>query len=143
MDVDVTLSFFGRTEEAVKFYVEAIDAECIHLTRFGNALGNFKFVPELGDKIFHATMLVGSTRIMASDVGCDGDGSDQSKLDFAGFALAISVEDTDQAERFFTRLSAGGKVQVPMTETFFAARYGIVTDQFGVTWKVILEKVLQ
>jgi len=139
MDIDITLNFFGRTEEAVTFYSESIDAECIHLTRFSDSLGEFKTDPDLGDKIFHATFVVGSTRIMASDVGCTGQ-DDQSKMTFHGFALAIRVEDADQADLFFTRLSAGGKIELRMSETFFATRYGIVTDRFGVTWKVILEK---
>ena len=84
MDVDITLSFFGRTEEAVSFYCESIGAECIHLTRFRDSLDELKTDPELADKIFHATFVVGSTRIMASDVGCSSDQSDQSQVAFAG-----------------------------------------------------------
>ena len=140
MDVDITLNFFGRTEEAIDFYCESIGAECIHLTRFSDSLDEFKTEPELADKIFHATFVVGSTRIMASDVGCTVDGSGHSQMAFTGFALALRADDIDQAEQFFARLSSGGNVQMPMAETFFAARYGIVTDRFGVTWKVMLEK---
>lgn len=141
MDVDISLNFFGHTEEAVDFYCESIGAECIHVTRFGDSSDQFKSDPELADKIFHATLVVGSTRIMASDVGCTGDArSDANKLNFEGFALAIRVDDADQAQQFFARLSTGGNVQMPMAETFFAQCYGIVTDRFGVNWKVILEK---
>ena len=142
MGVDITLNFLGRTEEAVDFYCESIGAECFHITRFRNASVDLKTDPKLADKIFHATFVVSSTRIMASDVGCTSDQSDHCSAVFNGFALALSAEDTDQAEQFFQRLSAGGNVQLPMTETFFAKRYGIVTDRFGVTWKVILEKQL-
>lgn len=143
MDVDITLNFFGRTEEAFDFYRESIGAECIHVTRFRNSLDDLKTDPELADKIFHATLVVGSTRIMASDVGCSSDRSDQSPVAFGGFALALRVDQTDQAEQFFARLSIGGTVQIPMAETSFAKRYGIVTDRFGVTWKVMLEKSLR
>ncbi len=140
MDVDITLNFFGRTEEAVDFYCESIGAECVHLTRFGDSVDEFKTAPELAGKVFHATFVVGSTKIMASDVGCTSGGSDPSPVAFTGFALALRADDADQAEQFFARLSAGGNVQMPMTETLFAQRYGIVTDRFGLTWKVILEK---
>lgn len=140
MDVDITLSFFGRTEEAVEFYCESIGAECIHITRFRDASSAFKSDSKLTDKIFHATFVVGSTRIMASDVGCSSDRNDQNQMAFAGFALALRADNTEQADQFFARLSESGNVQVPMAETFFAQRYGIVTDRFGVTWKVILEK---
>ena len=94
----------------------------------------------IGDKIFHATIAVGCTRIMASDVGCVGDGDNQNQPPFTGFALALRADDVQQAQQFLDRLAEGGSVLMPMTETFFAQRYAIVTDPFGVTWKVMLEK---
>jgi PhnB protein len=131
MDVDIALNFNGRCEAAINFYRHAIEADCIHLTRFADSPS---------DKIFHATIAVGCTRIMASDVGCVGDGDNQNQPPFTGFALALRADDVQQAQQFLDRLADGGSVLMPMTETFFAQRYAIVTDPFGVTWKVMLEK---
>ncbi len=89
------------------------------------------------EKIFHATFRIGSTVFMASDCGCENAGSETA---FAGFALALRVETAEKAERFFAALSEGGNIQIPLVKTFFAERYGIVVDPFGVTWKVMVEK---
>lgn len=140
MDVDIALNFNGRCEAAINFYRHAIEADCIHLTRFADSPSDFEFDSRLGDKIFHATIAVGCTRIMASDVGCVGDGDNQNQPPFTGFALALRADDVQQAQQFFDRLADGGSVLMPMTETFFAQRYAIVLDPFGVTWKVMLKK---
>jgi PhnB protein len=136
MDVQTTLNFFGRTEEAVAFYGRALEAETLFLQRFRDCPDPAQRRPGFEDKIFHATIRVGSTEIMASDCGCEHPGA---AARFAGFALALRTDTPAQADRFFAALSAGGQVGLPMAETFFAKRYGIVTDRFGVTWKIMTE----
>ena len=92
------------------------------------------------EKIFHATFRIGSTEIMASDCGCE---RSPTETTFAGFSLALRVETAEKAERFFAALSEGGQVQIPLLNTFFAERYGIVTDRFGLSWKVMVESGTQ
>lgn len=92
------------------------------------------------EKIFHATFRIGSTKIMASDCGCEK--PPPGKI-FAGFAFALRVETPEKAERFFAALSEGGQVQMPLQKTFFAERYGIVMDRFGISWKVMVESKTQ
>ena len=92
------------------------------------------------EKIFHATFRIGSTEVMASDCGCE---QPSTKTAFAGFSLALRVETPEKAERFFAALSEGGQIQIPLLETFFAARYGIVTDRFGLSRKVMVESKTQ
>jgi PhnB protein len=136
MDLQTSLNFHGCTEEAVAFYNRAIDAETLFLLRFRERPDYSQSRPGLEDKIFHATMRIGSTEIMASDCGCE---TPSSKTNFAGFSLALRVETPAKAERFFAALSEGGQVQMPLQETFYASRYGIVLDRFGVSWKVMVE----
>ena len=136
MDVQTTLNFFGRTEEAVKFYGQAIDAETLFLMRFRDCPDPSQSRPGLEEKIFHATFRIGSTEVMASDCGCE---KPPTETTFAGFSLALRVETPEKAERFFNALSEGGQVQIPMRETFFATRYGIVVDRFGLSWKIMIE----
>ena len=136
MDVQTTLNFYGRTEEAVDFYRKAIEAQALFTLRFRDRPDHAHVKPGTEDKIFHATVRIGSTQIMASDCGCE---NAPTQTAFAGFSLAIRAETPQKAERFFAALADGGQVQIPLAETFFATRYGIVLDRFGVSWKIIAE----
>jgi PhnB protein len=140
MDVQTTLNFYGRTEEAVKFYAKTIDADILYLKRFRECPDPSQAKPGLEEKIFHATFRIGSTVMMASDCGCE---KSPAGATFAGFAFAIRVETPEKAERFFTALSEGGQVLIPLTKTFFAERYGIIIDRFGISWKIMVESKTQ
>jgi PhnB protein len=140
MNVETTLNFYGRTEEAVSFYCQTIEAEILFLKRFRELPDPSQFKPGMEEKIFHATFLIGSTRIMASDCGCE---RPPPQTPFAGFAFALRVETLEKAERFFAALSEGGQVQLPLVKTIFAEKYGIVVDRFGVSWKVMTESKTQ
>jgi len=135
MNVQTTLNFYGRTEEAVTFYVRAIDAETVFLMRFRDCPDPSQSRPGLEEKIFHATFRIGSTEIMASDCGCE---KPPAAASFAGFSLALQVDTPEKAERFFAALSEGGRIQIPLQRTFFAERYGIVIDRFGISWKIMI-----
>jgi PhnB protein len=136
MNLRTTLNFYGRTEEAVGFYCKAIEAETVFLMRFRERPDPCELKPGTEDKIFHATVRIGSSEIMASDCGCE---NSEGQGAFAGFSLALEVETPEKAERFFAALSEGGQVQIPLVQTFFGSRYGIVVDRFGVSWKVMVE----
>ncbi len=133
MNVQTTLNFYGRTEEAVQFYNRALAAESLFLMRFRDRPDAATLKPGLEDKIFHATFRIGSTELMASDCGCE---SSPAEPTFTGFALALEVDTPEQAERFFAALSEGGRIQIPLMQTFFATRYGIVIDRYGIAWKI-------
>ena len=140
MQVQSYLFFDGRCEEALEFYKQAIGAEVEMLMRFnegppadeGGCAGG-EMPP--GEKVMHACFRVGETRIMASDGNCKG----QPK--FEGVSLALSASDNAEAERLFTALGEGGQVQMPMEETFFSTRFGMVADRFGVSWMVLVASV--
>ncbi|MEO6992293.1 MAG: VOC family protein [Lacunisphaera sp.] len=140
MDLQITLNFYGRTEEAVEFYGRTIEAETLFLLRFRDCPDRSQLRPGMEDKIFHATFRIGSTEVMASDCGCE---NPPTETTFAGFSLALRVETPEKAERFFAALSDGGRVQIPLLETFFAARYGIAIDRFGISWKVMVESKIK
>lgn len=136
MNIQTTLNFYGRTEEAIQFYSRAIEAEILFMMRFRESPDRSHLRPGLEEKIFHATFRIGSTQIMASDCGCE---KPPAGTPFAGFAFALRVETPEKAERFFAALSDGGRIQIPLQETFFATRYGIVIDRFGISWKIMVE----
>ena len=137
MPLTTSLNFFGQTEAALEFYRANLDAEILMMMRFSECpdypdpnLVNLDFA----DKIFHATFRIGETEVMASDVGCH---DPKNVANLSGFAFALHVQSPEIAEKYFTALSQSGEVQMPLAETFFAHRYGIVRDPFGVSWKII------
>ncbi len=90
-------------------------------------------LPEcFGDKVMHASFRVGQTTLMASDGRCDG------PAQFDGFSLSLTVRDEAEAERMFNALAEGGLVTMPLEKTFWASKFGMVQDRFGVGWMVSL-----
>ena len=128
MQTQPYLFFEGRCDEAIAFYREALGAEVQMLMRFKDSPEPVS--PGSEEKVMHANLRIGNTSVLLSDGRCGG------KQSFQGFALSLTVSSDDEAERFFTALSAGGQVQMPLTKTFFATRFGMVADRFGVSWMV-------
>ncbi len=86
--------------------------------------------PGSEDKVMHASISIGDSMLMLSDGYCSGQPS------FAGFSLAIGAADVAQAEKLFSALADGGKVQMPLGKTFWSPAFGTLTDRFGVGWMV-------
>ena len=124
------LFFEGRCEEAVEFYCKNLGAQVEMMMRFKESPDPTMCAPGTGDKIMHASFRIGDSMILASDGCSDG------KMVFQGFALSLTVSSEAEAERLFTALANGGKVQMPLTKTFFSPRFGMVADHFGVSWMI-------
>jgi PhnB protein len=134
MQVQPYLFFDGRCEEALEFYKKAIDAKVEMLMRFKDAPDQSMISPGSHDKVMHAAVRVGDTQVLVSDGRCLG------KPSFQGFALTITAPDAAEGERRFNALADGGQVQMPLAETFFASRFGMVADKFGLGWMILVEK---
>ncbi len=135
VEVNNYLFFSGRCDEALAFYKQHLSADVKFLIRFNESpepMPEGVLQPGFENKVMHAEFAVGNVRMMASD-GCN----DVEK--FSGFRLALNVPDEDEARRIFAALASnGGKVDMPLTKTFWSPLYGQVTDQFGVGWMVML-----
>lgn len=128
------LDFSGKCDEALEFYKKAIGAQVEAVMRFNES-------PEpappgmlqagFEKKVMHSHFRVNGISIMATD-GCN----DQSRFD--GFSLALSVHTEAEADRFFNALADGGKVEMPLSKTFWSPRFGMVADRFGVRWMVMV-----
>lgn len=128
------LFFEGRCEEALEFYREALGAEVEMLMRYKESPEKPAGEPVPGEKVMHASFRIGQTTLMASDGRCSG------KAEFNGFSLSITVPAEADADRLFAALENGGKVMMPLTKTFFAPRFGMVTDRFGVNWMILVRQ---
>jgi PhnB protein len=131
MMVQPYLSFEGRCEEAVKFYQEAVGAEVEMMMRFKDSPDQSMVSPGSADKVMHVSMKIGDSQVMASDGRCTGQPA------FNGISLSLTVADDAEAERRFAALQDGGRVTMPLTKTFFASKFGMVADRFGVNWMVM------
>ena len=131
MQVQPYLSFEGKCDDAIAFYKEAVDAEVQMLMRFKEAPDQSMITPESAEKVMHSALKIGESVVMASDGRCSGEPG------FRGVTLSLSVKSPEDAEKYFKALSEGGHVGMPMSQTFFASRFGMLTDKFGVGWMVM------
>jgi PhnB protein len=136
-EVGPYLFFDGRCEEAIEFYRKALGAEVDMLMRFKDSPEPQQpgmVPPGSENKVMHANLRIGGNQVMASDGRCGG------KPHFDGFALSLGVATEAEADQRFKALADGGKVQMPLTKTFFSPRFGMVADRFGVMWMVIVQQ---
>jgi PhnB protein len=129
------LNFDGRCEEALEFYKSAMGAKVELMMRCKEAplAPGQKISPGSEDKILHVAFTVGDSLLMASD------GYNSGKAEFKGFSLSITATDPAHAKRVFDALSAGGKVTLPLQETFYSPCFGMLEDKFGMGWMVIVQ----
>ena len=128
------LFFSGRCDEALDFYKNGLGAKIETIMRFSEspeATPPGMLQAGFENKVMHASFFVGGVRMMASD-GCD----DKSKFD--GFRLAIGVPTEAEAHKAFNALSDGGRIEMPLTKTFWSPCYGMATDKFNVGWMVMV-----
>ena len=133
MLVQPYLLFDGRCEEAIEFYRSQLGAVVTMLMRFSESPEPHQpgmVAPGSENKVMHASFRIGETTVMASDGRCLG------QPNFQGFALSLTVPDVAAAERLFAALADGGQVQMPLAQTFFSLRFGMVADRFGVGWMI-------
>jgi PhnB protein len=127
------LLFHGNCEEAVEFYRKALGAEVEMMMRYNESpepAPPGMVPPGSENKIMHTSFRIGDTTVMASD-DCTAE-----KGDFQGFSLSLTVPNEADADRVFAALADGGQVQMPLGETFWSPRFGMLSDRFGVGWMV-------
>jgi len=132
MLVQSYLCFEGRCEEALEFYKSALGAEVQALMRFRESPNPEMCAPDSGDKVMHSAFRIGETTLMATDGRCSGNAK------FEGISLSLVSPTESEAERAFAALAEGGRVEMPLTKTFFSPSFGMVADRFGVTWMVVV-----
>ncbi len=81
----------------------------------------------------HAALTIGNSVVMLSD------GMNKGNPEFKGISLSLNADDEAHADKLFAALGEGGQVQMPMEKTFFAKKFGMVADKFGVSWMIIAE----
>lgn len=127
------LNFRGNCEEALKFYKEALNGEIIQLGRYGES--PMKSPEEFKDKIIHGRLQFGDALIMASDAM-----GERAVNTGDNISLSVDCDDDQQLEGVFSKMAAGGKITMPLQEQFWGAKFGMLTDKFGIHWMFNCEK---
>jgi PhnB protein len=128
MKLNPYLNFAGNAEEALNFYKEALGGEVIMLSRYGDSP-----MPSDDDwkqKIMHSRLQFGDDNIiMISDTMKEHSVSTNGNIQ-----LSIGLNDEEKTKIIFDKLSAGGKVTMPLAKQFWGDLFGMLQDKFGVSW---------
>lgn len=127
------IAFKGNCEEAVNFYVKNLGAEVLYISRYGESPMKGQ-APD--DKIMHCTLKIGDTMIMACDSMFEG----HETIVGNNISLAVGTDNAASADAMFEKMSDGANVTMPMQETFWAERFGMLTDKFGINWMFDCDK---
>lgn len=148
MQVNAYLNFNGNGAEALKFYERHLGAKVEYSMTYGESPPMSQGDQPGGDqpgcagpelpkdwqnRIMHARLTIGNAIVMASDAP---PGMYQPA---GGIEMTLNIDDPKEADRLFKALSEGGKVKMPLTETFWAEKFGAVTDRFGIPWMINCE----
>ena len=135
MQLNPYLSFKGQCEAAFKFYERVLGGKIEAMMTFGGSPMADQTPAEWRNKIMHARLIVGDEVLMGSDAPPD------RYEEMKGISVTLGIDDPKDAERIFHALSEGGTVQMPIQKTFWAARFGMLVDQFGTPWMINCEPV--
>ena len=130
------ISFKGNCKEAIEFYKDKLGAELLFSQSYGES-------PMAGkaegneDKVMHCSIKIGDSVIMA----CDNVFEHQNPTVVGNnITLALGAKDVAESESIFEKMSDGATVVMPIQETFWAERFGMLTDKFGINWMINCDK---
>jgi PhnB protein len=134
MQLNPYLFFNGQCEAAFKFYAELLGGKIIAMMTHAGTPAENQVPPEWREKIIHARMVIGGQLLMGSDAP---PGHFQQPQ---GFSVSLLVDEPEDAERIFHTLAENGTVKMPLQKTFWAIRFGMLVDRFGIPWMVNCEE---
>jgi PhnB protein len=134
MRVNPYLQFGGSCAQAIEYYRQHLGATDIMLMPFRGSPAAEHAPAEWQDKIMHGSFKIGNELMMASD-GMHGQPFEGMK----GCSITLSTDSAPDAERIYAALADGGQATMPLSATFFAEKFGALTDRFGIAWMVIFQ----
>jgi PhnB protein len=130
--------FNGQCEAAFKFYEQCLGGKITTMMTYGESPEPSmadQMPPQWRNKILHVGLMVGDQELMGSD------SPPEYYEETKGFSVSISFNDPVEAERIFHTLAENGKVQMPLQQTFWAYRFGMLVDRFGIPWMINCDRV--
>ena len=130
MQLSSYLMFKGECEAAFEFYAQVLGGKIEAMITHAGSPMEKHTPPEWRDKIMHARLSVGDSLLMASDA------PPGHQSETGGFSVNIGLKDPKEAERIFNALAENGTVRMPIQQTFWATRFGMLVDRFGTPWMI-------
>ncbi len=130
MQMSPYLSFQGQCEEAFTFYAQCLGGQVGLIFRYAGSPMASDAPADWQDKVMHGSVTLGEQVLMGADTTPDRYEAPK------GFTLSLQMASVDDAERIFRDLARDGRIVLPLEQTFWAARFGMVVDRFGVPWQV-------
>jgi PhnB protein len=134
MTLTAHVSFNGQCEAAFKFYEGCLGGKIVTMLTWGDSPMAAQGPPDFEYKILHATLMFGDSMLAGSDAP---PGQYQKPQ---GFSVLVGIDDPEKGARIFNALAENGTVQMPFQKTFWARGFGVLTDQFGVSWEINCEQ---
>jgi PhnB protein len=131
MKLHTYLNYGGNCAEAFRFYEKHLGGKIIMMMKHGEQPGPSEVSADLKNAILHASMTIGETQLFASDV------PPERFQPMRSVYLSLGFDSSDEAEHVYALLSDGGEIFMPMQETFFAFRFGMLRDRFGTSWMIL------
>ena len=131
MQVITYLNFKGDCEEAFRFYEQHLGAQPGAIFRYGGS--PMPAPPDWADKVMHGSITIGGQQLMGADV------LEDHYEEPRGFSLSIHTRSAEEAERIYQELAKSGQELMPLEKTFWAERFGMVVDRFGIKWMINCE----
>jgi PhnB protein len=132
------LHFMGNTAEAMNFYKSIFGGEFITFARFKDVPGGEKMSPEEQEMIIHASLPLGKTVLMATDML---ESMEHKIIEGNNFHICINTESEDEADKLFEKLARDGVIEMAMNKTFWGAYFGMCRDRFNVRWMISYSKI--
>lgn len=129
--MDPYLFFDGNCAEAMQFYQRTLGGKLEAMLRYADSPEPAQCPAGSGERIMHASIDLNGQLLMASDVP-QGQPYDGMK----NVSISLLYPTADEAKRVFEALAAGGKTIMPMTPTFWAESFGMLTDRYGTSWMI-------
>ena len=130
MRLNPYLIFNGQCEAAFKFYEQCLGGKIEAMLTHGDAPTAEQVPSEWRNKIMHACLTVGDRVLMGSD--SPPEHCEETK----GFYVQVGNDNPVEAERIFHALAENGTVRMPIQQTFWSVRFGMLVDQFGIPWMI-------
>ena len=133
MNINPYLTFNGDCQTAFKFYEQTLGGKIEAMMPHAGTPAEQHTPPNWKDKILHARLVAKGQVLMGSDAPPDRYKKPQ------GLSVSLQLTDVPESERIFAALAEKGTVAMPLQQTFWAVRFGMLTDRFGIPWMINCE----
>ena len=134
MKINTYLNFNGNCAQALAFYEQHLGAKILFSTTYSQMPGAKDIPPGQENFVMHARLALGDTILMGSDVP-----PSMKWEPMRSAYISLGVDTDAEAERLYAALSQGAEIFMPLQATFYASKFAMLRDKFGISWMIIHE----